>query len=193
MLGGAVYLLQNNQNNVGSYDTTTTPLEALERAEDTKAMMEQKAKDSMMSGEEQGTPVDPPTASPTSDGEVMQKDAMVAPAPPVPPTPAVQTAGSYETYAPEKLARAETGDVVLFFHAPWCPTCRAADSAIESSRANIPSTLTILKTDYDSNTKLRQTYGITSQHTFVQVDKSGNMIGKWSGGTSLADITRNLK
>ena len=33
--------------------------------------------------------------------------------------------GSYELYAPEKLAKANEGDVVLFFRATWCPTCKA--------------------------------------------------------------------
>src|SRR3989338_9330033 len=35
-------------------------------------------------------------------------------------------AGSYETYAPEKVALASSShDIVLFFRASWCPTCRA--------------------------------------------------------------------
>lgn len=34
-------------------------------------------------------------------------------------------AGSYEAYAPEKIAMASADhDVVLFFRAGWCPTCR---------------------------------------------------------------------
>ena len=43
------------------------------------------------------------------------------------------TAGTYEPYAQEKLALAETGNVVLYFHADWCPICRA----IEGDRKSV--------------------------------------------------------
>jgi hypothetical protein len=105
-------------------------------------------------------------------------------------TGATAVAGSYEAYSSEKLAMAESGDVVLFFHASWCPTCRAADSALESE--TLPEGLTVLKVDYDSASDLRQAYGVTSQHTFVQVDTEGNLIKKWTGSRSTADIQQNL-
>ncbi len=97
-----------------------------------------------------------------------------------------QVAGSYEVYAPEKLARAEEGDVVIFFHATWCPSCRSADKNLSSEE--IPEGLTILKADYDENTELRQKYGLTSQHSFVQVDAEGTMIKKWLGSSNAAQV-----
>ena len=103
------------------------------------------------------------------------------------------TSGTYESYAPEKLAKAETGRVVLFFHASWCPTCRALNSDIEASKSEIPGDVTILKTDYDTETELKKKYGVTTQHTLVQVDKDGNMLTKWSGGSTLESIISKLK
>lgn len=103
------------------------------------------------------------------------------------------TGGTYESYAPEKLAKAETGRVVLFFHASWCPTCRALNSDIEASKSEIPGDVTILKTDYDTETELKKKYGVTTQHTLVQVDKDGNMLTKWSGGSTLESIISKLK
>lgn len=97
-------------------------------------------------------------------------------------------AGSYEAYAPEKIARAETGDVVLFFHAAWCPSCRGLNSDIEANMSAIPEGLSILKLNYDTETELKKKYGVTTQHTLVQVDKDGNLIKKWSGGSSLASV-----
>ncbi len=94
-------------------------------------------------------------------------------------------AGSYEAYSADKLARAETGDVVLFFHASWCPSCRGLNSSIEGNLTSIPGSVSILKTDYDKETELKKKYGVTYQHTLVQVDKDGNMIKKWSGSPSL--------
>jgi thiol-disulfide isomerase/thioredoxin len=101
--------------------------------------------------------------------------------------------GSYETYAPETLARAESGDVVLFFRASWCPTCKVLDSDIRANLKNIPSGVTILDVNYDTETALKQKYGVTYQHTLVQVDASGKLITKWSGGQTLASLLTNVR
>ena len=101
--------------------------------------------------------------------------------------------GSYEAYSPEKLARAETGDVVLFFHASWCPSCRGLNSDIEANMNMIPEGVSILKTDYDKETELKKKYGITYQHTLVQVDKNGNMIKKWSGSPTLNNLLSQIQ
>lgn len=71
---------------------------------------------------------------------------------------------------------------VLFFHASWCPTCRAADANIKANLLSIPPSLTIHQVDYDTSTELKKKYGVTYQHTFVQVDKTGTMVKKWSSG-----------
>lgn len=107
--------------------------------------------------------------------------------------PIVMQAGVYEAYSAEKLARAESGDVVLFFHASWCPYCRALDTDIEKNLNNIPENVSILKVDYDKEADLKKKYGVTYQHTFVQVDKDGNMIKKWSGSATLARLLAEIK
>lgn len=102
--------------------------------------------------------------------------------------------GEYLDYSPETLKAeiAEDHKVVLFFHAPWCPFCKAADAAFKAKLDQIPANVVILKTDYDSNTALKQQYGVTYQHTFVQIDKDGNMLSKWNGG-DLANLVKYLK
>jgi len=101
--------------------------------------------------------------------------------------------GSYEAYAPEKLALAETGDVVLFFHASWCPSCRGLNADIEANREAIPAGVSILKLDYDTESELKKKYGVTYQHTLVQVEADGTMIKKWSGSPSLASLVSEIK
>jgi thiol-disulfide isomerase/thioredoxin len=102
--------------------------------------------------------------------------------------------GAYETYAPEKLAWAEDGGkVVLFFKASWCPSCRALDADLKASLGDIPAGVTILELDYDDETELKKKYGVTTQHTLVQVDANGEMITKWSGGNSLASVVSKIK
>lgn len=101
--------------------------------------------------------------------------------------------GSYEAYAPEKLALASEGDVVLFFKADWCPSCRALDSDITANRDAIPEGVTILDVDYDDEIELKKKYGITTQHTFVQVDAEGNAIKKWTGSPTLARLVTEIE
>lgn len=100
-------------------------------------------------------------------------------------------AGLYTDYSAEKLDQTPTdGKNIIFFHANWCPTCRAADKDIKNNLSSIPKNLTILKTDYDTQKDLRKKYGVTGQHTFVQVDSEGKMITKWSGGDLSTIISR---
>lgn len=81
-------------------------------------------------------------------------------------------------------------DVVLFFHAAWCPSCRAADSNI--SETGVDDFL-LLKVDYDKYTDLKQKYGVTYQHTFVQVDENGDLIKKWNGSNSVDAIKAKIQ
>ncbi len=103
-------------------------------------------------------------------------------------------AGTYEAYLAESVAMAsDTHDVVLFFRASWCPTCRALDSDINLNSKMIPASLSILDVDYDKSTDLKKKYSVTYQHTFVQVDNKGNLIKKWSGSPTLAALVAELK
>jgi thiol-disulfide isomerase/thioredoxin len=105
----------------------------------------------------------------------------------------VVDAGVYEVYAPEKIALANSGPVVLFFKASWCPSCQSVDRDILSNKQHIPSGVTILTVDYDNSQDLKKKYGVTYQHTFVQVDASGNLIKKWSGSATLAALVSSIK
>lgn len=107
---------------------------------------------------------------------------------------AMMHTGSYEAYSTEKVAMASaTHDVVLFFRASWCPTCRALDADLRAHLKDIPESLTILDVNYDTATDLKKKYGVTYQHTFVQVDAQGNLIKKWSGSSTLASLVAEVK
>ncbi|HNQ31789.1 MAG TPA: thioredoxin family protein [Candidatus Woesebacteria bacterium] len=103
------------------------------------------------------------------------------------------TAGSYQVYSAEKIALAATNDVVMFFHAAWCPSCRALSQDIEQNLSAIPSGVVILKVDYDSETELKKKYGVTTQHTLVQVDQDGNQIKKWNGSPRLENLLSQIQ
>lgn len=105
-----------------------------------------------------------------------------------PDTEEAQSPGSYITYDEFDADRASyaDGDVVLFFHASWCPKCQETDANLNAS--GIPEGLTVVKVDYDSANDLRQQYGVTLQHTFVQVDAGGEQLAKWNGSVDAEDI-----
>ena len=105
---------------------------------------------------------------------------------------AMKKAGSYEEYSSDKLARAETGDVVLFFHASWCPSCRGLNADIEKNLEAIPAGVSILKVNYDTESELKKKYGVTYQHTLVQVNADGTMINKWSGSPTLSSLASQI-
>ena len=106
----------------------------------------------------------------------------------------MKSAGTYEPYAPSKLAMANKDHkVVLFFRASWCPTCKALDTDIRAHLNSIPSSLTILDVDYDTSAELKKKYGVTMQHTMVEVDAQGNLIKKWIGSPTLAALVAEIK
>ena len=94
---------------------------------------------------------------------------------------------SYEEYLSNKESY-KNSTVVYFFNAKWCPTCQVLTKDITASITDIPDNVVIVSVDYDEYTDLKKQYGVTIQHTLVQIDASGNAIQKWSGGNTLESI-----
>ena len=172
---------------VGIYSSNNSKTEMMEK----EAMM-QKEKEAMVAKEnsamEQQKEKD--TAMMAEKDAMTKKDTGTM----TPKTDAMMKIGSYEAYSSEKIAMASaTEDVVLFFRASWCPTCKAVDADIKAHLKEIPVSLTILDVNYDNSTDLKKKYGVTYQHTFVQVDSKGNLIKKWSGSPTLASLLSEVK
>lgn len=87
---------------------------------------------------------------------------------------------------------------VLFFYANWCPICRPADADFKKNAESFPENLVLIRVNYnDSDTDeeekgLADKYGITYQHTFVQIDENGNEITRWSSGQT-KELLANIK
>lgn len=161
--GAGIYFL----NNSSKIDTSMVEKNEAVMTEAQKMEQEKREKDAMMEKKEGETTI--------KDEQVMMK------------------AGVYGVYSPEKIALAQTENVVLFFKANWCPSCRAVDADIKANLSKIPSKLNILEVNYDTATELKQKYGVTYQHTFVQVDVNGNMLKKWSGSSTLSALVAEVK
>lgn len=94
-------------------------------------------------------------------------------------------AGPFIRYESQQqvMLLAEDKPTVLFFNASWCPDCRAArDDFTANSDALADVHLIIV--DYDNSDALQAAYGVTYQHSFVQVDSSGEALATWNGGAT---------
>lgn len=90
--------------------------------------------------------------------------------------PAQATLGKYVTYSADAAKIAE-GRRVLFFHAAWCPQCRALEKDITAK--GVPVGMTILKVDFDTSQALRKKYGVTQQTTFVELNSDDSLKTKF--------------
>lgn len=130
-----------------------------------------------------------PTSDSTSSSTPAAAQASSTPSPAATASPT--QAGSYVDYTANSIA-ATRGTKILFFHAPWCPQCRALEASIKAD--TIPANTTIMKVDYDTNQALRKTYGVTLQTTLVRVDDAGVLVKKFVAydEPSLAAVIENL-
>lgn len=103
--------------------------------------------------------------------------------------------GEYTNYSSDLVANTDKEKIVLFFYASWCPSCRAQDAKLEGDKNNVPANLLVLRTNYDEERELRIKYGVTMQHTFVQIDKQGNKLQSWPAlydSYNFTEIARKL-
>lgn len=114
--------------------------------------------------------------------------------------PNSQATGStkYLSYSKKVLEESASKKRVLYFYANWCPICRPADADFKANESKIPDDVVVIRVNYnDSDTDdeekaLAQKYGITYQHTFVQIDENGEEVAKWNGGDT-DELLTNFK
>ena len=101
----------------------------------------------------------------------------------------IPLSGNYRDYDP--LILPMSGDIVLFFHADWCVTCREAEKNFLTSW--VPEWLTILKVDFDTDTKLRKKYMVLSQTSFVLIQPDGTLVKRWLWWRTIQDILAKIQ
>lgn len=86
--------------------------------------------------------------------------------------------GHYEEYGPERYKTLLGSEkFILFFHADWCPTCRALEKEIKENLDKLNSR-TVLEVNYDTEKELKKEYGITVQSTVVFINQDGTVFEK---------------
>ncbi len=104
----------------------------------------------------------------------------------------------YVEYSKAVLDQSADKRRVLYFYATWCPSCKQANEDFTANPSKIPEDVVVIRTNYnDPNTDqeekdLARKYGITYQHTFVQVDSAGKELTKWNGGDT-DELVTNTK
>lgn len=173
VLVAGLLLLTSRTSTQNSGDAMEQSEESMEAGE---SMMQTDPADAMMEGE-----------------EAIETDAMMEEPSMESEEQGMMKKGSYVPYSEQTaIQAAQDGKAVLFFHASWCPTCKVANEAFTSRSGEIPAGVTVLKTDYDTEAELKAKYGITYQHTFVQIDENGNEITKWNGG-DIEELGTNIQ
>jgi thiol-disulfide isomerase/thioredoxin len=184
IIGGGLitYTASQNASTQKSKDNETAmkkeeDVAMMKKKDEGIAMMKKEEKEVAMKKEEEtgvkATETVPSTTTPTTSTSPVTKTSV----------------GTYVAYSADLAKSAAVdGTSVIFFHAPWCPTCKAAESDINANISKLDPKLTILKTDYDTSTELKKQYGVTTQSTFVKVDKDGKLIKKGTGFTTVSAI-----
>lgn len=145
-----------------------------------------KMEDAGMMEEESDAMMEKPSME-TKEGSMMKSEAMM-----------MAKSERYVTYSKESLEQAKDSRRVLFFYASWCPNCKPADAEFREKMSEIPSDVTVVRVNYndpdtDQEEKdLARQYGVTYQHTFVQIDQDGQAVTKWNGG-KMAELLKNIK
>ncbi|MCF1765176.1 thioredoxin domain-containing protein [Corynebacterium argentoratense] len=145
-----------------STSATSSAMSTSSEAPETSAAMDKDAKDGMKKD--------------SMEKDAMKKDSMEK--------DAMNKGGEFVTYEQymehSDAAMHHDGRTVLFFDASWCPDCQKLKNALSSEHDVIPAGVTVVDVDYDSHNDLRKQYGVTMQHTFVEVDAQGNKVSSWS-------------
>jgi len=135
----------------------------------------QNSKDSKVAMEEKAMMKDD-----SMNDEVTKDDKMMA------DSEGMMNDSKYTEYSKSNLDSASEDKRVLYFYANWCPICRPVDTNLKNGTTKIPEGVKIVRVNFndpdtDQEEKdLAKKYGVTSQHTFVQIDENGNQLGKWS-------------
>ena len=138
--------------------------------------------------ESQPTPQQAPSNESTDVGTTETPTSQPVATPEPAPTP--QPTAQYTDYTTAAFNQAvqDNKNIVLFFHANWCPTCRALDQEITSGLSRVPANTEVFKVDYDNSGGLTQDYGVTAQHTLVFLKGSATTPGSTVRGGGLEEL-----
>jgi thiol-disulfide isomerase/thioredoxin len=105
----------------------------------------------------------------------------------------VASAGTYLPYSADAVVTSDADHILLSFSATWCPSCRALDADIVKNAGTIPDGVAIFKVDYDTSAELKRKYGVTTQHSIIEINKSGDALSTISHPPTLNALIATIK
>lgn len=105
----------------------------------------------------------------------------------------VASTGVYLPYSAEAIATSDAEHILLSFSATWCPSCRALDADITKNADSIPKGVEIYKVDYDTSAELKRKYGVTTQHSIIEINKNGEAQSPISHPATLNAVIKTIK
>jgi len=80
-----------------------------------------------------------------------------------------QAMNAFKPFTKEAFAAAtaEGKTTLVFFHAPWCPVCKAQEPKVLQHLNSDAKDVVAFKVDYDTNKPLRQEMNVTKQSTLI--------------------------
>lgn len=103
-----------------------------------------------------------------------------------------EAVAGYETYteATDFSIAGEEEQLVLFFHADRCSSCKRIEQDIKNT--GVPAGIRIYEVDRDEYPEIAQQYDMRTQSSFVQVDREGELIKRRVGWFGIDDIVEKL-
>lgn len=92
-------------------------------------------------------------------------------------------------YDADAFAAAAAGEdpVLVFFHAPWCPVCRAQEPKVLSHLQGAYTHVVAFKADFDSQMDLRRKMNVQKQSTLI-LFRQGKEVARLSYKSDQASI-----
>jgi len=77
---------------------------------------------------------------------------------------------------------------IVYFHADWCPTCKAQQPLVrELLKEPRMKGVTLFSADFDRESGLKKALGVSTQSTFI-VFKGGKEVARSTGQTNKEDL-----
>jgi len=169
----SIFALGSNENTSEETPTNNEPAESATTQDEgeTPENTEENNTDEPTTPQNESEVPEDTTGNETVESTTVQ---VPQPAPQQEQTATTATKATYTEYSQARFAAAqqEGKNIVLFFHADWCPTCHVLDQAIVNGLERVPDNTAILKIDFEERSDLKREYEIQYQHSLVFIENN---------------------
>lgn len=89
-----------------------------------------------------------------------------------------------------RLTRSNTGPLLLYIRAPWCPPCTTMGPAVEAAAAVLGDRVRFVKLNAATDSQLLDSLKVASVPMLVLYGEHGQELARFLGALSAPDLTR---